>query len=255
MKQHILRAYLQCNLWLHASFTEDISRDSRQHEYSLNEENDLGPLIINDTLIPADLASPCNCLKYARQQGYPCRINQTACSQYCKCNAKQSCKNTSNCWWIIKQDQFISDISCWYFICIFIWGKYKNSFLSDFKSEFFFPDGKKIKDSLHCLNRVPLFKRSSNCNNSKTTDFQTKVYLWILIRLSFEWYIKHHFLTPSKFSWPWSLWRHISKWQTTDHKSESATYFFKILRHLLNNIRSQTALRLICTWEVTQLLQ
>ena len=95
MKQH--SAYLQCNLWLHASFTEDISRDPRQYEYSLNEENDLGPLIINDTLIPADLASPCNCLKYARQQGYPCRINQTACSQNCKCKAKQSCKNTSNC--------------------------------------------------------------------------------------------------------------------------------------------------------------
>ena len=38
---------------------------------------------------------------------------------------------------------------------IFIWEKYKNSFLNDFKYEFFFPDEKKIKTSLHCLNRIP----------------------------------------------------------------------------------------------------
>ena len=62
-------------------------------------------------------------------------------------------------------------------------GKNKNSFLSDFRYEFFFADVKKIKDSLHCSNRILLFKRSSNCNNSKTTDFQTNVFLWILISI------------------------------------------------------------------------
>ena len=59
---------------------------------------------------------------------------------------------------------------------IFIWEKYRNSFSNDFKYEFFFPDRKEMNNSLHCLNRIPLFKRFSNCNNSKTTDFQTKVF-------------------------------------------------------------------------------
>ena len=54
IKQHILRAYLQCHLWFHAPFIEDISIDPLQYGYSLNEEDDLVPLIINDTLIPAD---------------------------------------------------------------------------------------------------------------------------------------------------------------------------------------------------------
>ena len=83
-----------------------------------------------------------------------------------------------------------------------------------------------IKDSLNCLNRISLFRRPSNCNNSKTTDFQTIISPWILIsiKLSFKWYIKH-FLTSSKFPWPWSLRRHnISKWWTTHHESEVATY-------------------------------
>ena len=137
---------------------------------------------------------------------------------------------------------------------ILTWEKYKTSFLIDFKSEFFFPDGKKIKDSLHCVNRIPLFKRSSNCNNSKTTDFQAIVFLWILfsIKLSIEWYIKYHFLTSLKFSRLSPLWHHnISKWRTIDHESGGATYFFKILIRPLKN----TTLRSMYTWEVTQLLQ
>ena len=97
IKQHILCAYLQCHLWFHASFIEDISIDPLQCGYSLNEEDDLVPLIINETLIPADFPSPCNCLKCARPQGCPCRSKQIACSQYCKCEAKQSCKTTSSC--------------------------------------------------------------------------------------------------------------------------------------------------------------
>ena len=56
--------------------------------------------------------------------------------------------------------------------------------------------------------------------------------------------------------WPWPLWRHnISKWRKTDHGSEGATYFFKILKHPVNNIRSQIALRSIWIREVIQLLQ
>ena len=54
------------------SFIEDISRNLRQYGYILNEENDLVPLIINYTLIPADLPSPCNCLKCERPHGCPC---------------------------------------------------------------------------------------------------------------------------------------------------------------------------------------
>ena len=53
IKQHVLRAYLQCHLWLHGPFIGDISIDPLQYGYSLNEEDDLVPLIINDTLIPA----------------------------------------------------------------------------------------------------------------------------------------------------------------------------------------------------------
>ena len=146
IKQHILRAYLQCHLWFHAHFIEDILIDPLQYWHSLNEEDDLVPLIINDILIPVDFP-PCNYLKCARPQGCRCRIKQIACSRYCKCEGKQSCKNTSSCWWIIMQDQFTSDISCWHFqkMCIFIWENKKNSFFSDFRYEFFSPDGKKNK--------------------------------------------------------------------------------------------------------------
>ena len=42
--------------------------------------------------------------------------------------------------------------------------------------------------------------------------------------------------------------------QTTMSKKEPPI-FFKILRHPLNNIRSQTALRSMCRGEVTRLLQ
>ena len=93
VKQHILRAYLQCHIWLHAAFIEDISIDPFQNGYTLNEEDDLVALIINYTLIPP----PCNCLKCARPHGCPCRVKQIACNQYCKCEAKQSCKLFMNC--------------------------------------------------------------------------------------------------------------------------------------------------------------
>ena len=66
IKQHIQRIYLQCYLWLHPPFIEDISIGPPQYRYNLNEEDDLVPLIINDTLIPADFPSPSNCLKCAR---------------------------------------------------------------------------------------------------------------------------------------------------------------------------------------------
>ena len=59
IKQHIPQAYLQRHLWLHAPFIEDILIDHLQYGYSLNEEDDLLPLIINDTLIPTDVLSPC----------------------------------------------------------------------------------------------------------------------------------------------------------------------------------------------------
>ena len=77
IKQHILYAYLQCHLWLHAPFIEDISIDTLQYGHSLNEEDGLVPLIISDTLIPGDFSSPCNCLKCARPQGCSGRIKQT----------------------------------------------------------------------------------------------------------------------------------------------------------------------------------
>ena len=59
IKQDIPRAYLQCHLWLHTPFIEDISIDHLQYGYILNEEDGLLPLIINDTLIPTDVLSPC----------------------------------------------------------------------------------------------------------------------------------------------------------------------------------------------------
>ena len=111
--------------------------------------------------------------------------------------------------------------------CVYLFRKNtKIAFWVNLNINFSFMMENKIKDSLHCLNRISLFNRPSNCNNSKTTDFQTIVSSWTLIsiKLSFIWYIKH-FLTSSKFSWPWSLRRHnISKWWTTHHESEVATY-------------------------------
>ena len=98
IKQHILGAYLQCHLWLHAPFIEDILIGPLQYGYILNEDDELIPLIINKTLIPVDFPSTFNFLKCARPQGFSCCINQYAWSQYCKCKAKPSLKKNSSCW-------------------------------------------------------------------------------------------------------------------------------------------------------------
>ena len=64
IRQHILWAYLQCHLWIHAPFIEDISGNPLEYGYILNK--DLAPIIIPHLALPSEFSSPCNCLKCAR---------------------------------------------------------------------------------------------------------------------------------------------------------------------------------------------
>ena len=45
IRKHILPAWLQCHLWLHASFIEDISRDPLKCGYMFNDEDPLAPIV------------------------------------------------------------------------------------------------------------------------------------------------------------------------------------------------------------------
>ena len=88
IRQHILRAYLQCYLWLHAAFLDDIQLDPLNYGYTLDENNGFAPLLSDDPAIPEDFPAPCNCLKCSKPNVCPCRVRDIACCKYCKCKCR-----------------------------------------------------------------------------------------------------------------------------------------------------------------------
>ena len=96
IKQHILRVYLQCYMWLHASFIEDIQLNPLDYGYMFDDNENLIPLMTTEPSIPDEFPAACNCLKCARPRVCPCRLKPIACCRYCKCGATTLCKNPMN---------------------------------------------------------------------------------------------------------------------------------------------------------------
>ena len=92
IRQHILRAYLQCYIWLHAPFVQNIELDPLDYGYTLDDDGNLLPTLSTELPIPDDFPSPCHCLKCATKV-CPCRIREIQCCQYCKCCAGNECRN------------------------------------------------------------------------------------------------------------------------------------------------------------------
>lgn len=96
VEQHIRRAFLQCYMWTHAPYNEQIVINQENYGYVFDEDNDIIPLLTNDLISPEDFPLPCNCLKCSKGTVCPCRIKGIMCCFYCKCNSGLSCKNPLN---------------------------------------------------------------------------------------------------------------------------------------------------------------
>ena len=93
VRQHILRAYIQCYIWLHAPFLQDIQLNLLDYGYALDENGNLVPLLTEEVSLPEEFPIPCNCLKCSKQTVCPCRVKKIPCCQYCKCNTNPACRN------------------------------------------------------------------------------------------------------------------------------------------------------------------
>ena len=63
IREHILRAYLQCYIWLHSAFLENIDLDPLEYGYRLTEDRNLVQIILTKPPIPCNFSQPCNCQK------------------------------------------------------------------------------------------------------------------------------------------------------------------------------------------------
>ena len=88
---HIMRAYLQCYLWLHAPFVENVEINPLEFGFYISNE-ELILKIIHGPSIPEDFSIPCNCIKCAKINVCPCRVKAISC-EFCKCGSSEGCKN------------------------------------------------------------------------------------------------------------------------------------------------------------------
>ena len=92
IRQHILHAYLQCYMWYHCPFTENIHLNPLEYGYKIDEEENLVPIIMTEPCIADDFPQQCHCVKCARQGVCPCRQKKIVCCRYCKCEGFQKVK-------------------------------------------------------------------------------------------------------------------------------------------------------------------
>ena len=96
IKQHILRAYIQCKMWFDALSEEDTTLDPVQYGYTVDEDGHVLPNILSGPSVPDEFPVPCNCLKCSMVNVCPCRVRKIPCCQFCKCGNGPACKNPSN---------------------------------------------------------------------------------------------------------------------------------------------------------------
>ena len=93
IRLHILRAYLQCKLWLNAPIMRQCTVDATEYGYC-QDEDELTPQIVLDGSLPDDFPMPCSCLKCARANVCACRLKNVSCCEFCKCGSHpEDCKN------------------------------------------------------------------------------------------------------------------------------------------------------------------
>ena len=78
---HIKRAFLQCYLWLHASFVESIEINPEDYEYQLTKDYMLVPIITSKDVITTKNICPCH-------------VKLISCCKFCKCESSSSCSYT-----------------------------------------------------------------------------------------------------------------------------------------------------------------
>ena len=93
IRQHILRAYLQCYIWLHFAFLGNNDLDPLEYGYISTEDRNIVPIISNKPSIPCNFPQPCNCQKCGKASVCKCRLLEIRCCQFCKCDASPRCKN------------------------------------------------------------------------------------------------------------------------------------------------------------------
>ena len=84
IRQYILRAYLQCYIWLHSAFLENIDHDPLEYGYRLTEDNNLVPIISTEQSILSNFPQPCNCQKCSKVSVCKCQLLEICCCQFCK---------------------------------------------------------------------------------------------------------------------------------------------------------------------------
>ena len=93
IRQHIMRAYLQCYKRLQSPFLENIELDPVNFGYRIDEDEKLVPVISTKPSIPSNFPHPCSCQKCTKATVCKCRVLGIACCVYCKCKACPDCKN------------------------------------------------------------------------------------------------------------------------------------------------------------------
>ena len=95
-RQHILHAYLQCYIWLHSAFLENLGQDLLEYDYRLTEYNNLVPITSTKQSIPSNFPQPCNCQKCSKASVWllECWLLEIRCCQFCKCDSDPRCKNS-----------------------------------------------------------------------------------------------------------------------------------------------------------------
>ena len=93
IRQHIMRAYLQCFKRRQSPFVESIELDPVNYGYRIDEDEKLVPVISTKPPIPSNFPHPCSCQKCSKANVCKCRVLGVACCVYCKCKACSDCKN------------------------------------------------------------------------------------------------------------------------------------------------------------------
>lgn len=88
---NVKRAYLQARMWLESPFG-NASEVIDAEEFGYNSL--LAPIWYTPPHRPLDIPDPCSSCTSCVRVTCPCRQNDSACSQYCKCG--ESCKNPLN---------------------------------------------------------------------------------------------------------------------------------------------------------------
>ena len=95
LKNHIRRAFLQCNKWFLAHMPFESQNLNPLHYGYKDVNGKLLPLIISTKNRPEDLPEPCKCGKCATVK-CSCRIYKIGCSKFCKCFTSSNCQNPFN---------------------------------------------------------------------------------------------------------------------------------------------------------------